>query len=169
VALILWIVAGVQQVLGALPSISRYTSYTWFGVAQHDLFRYGFFAMAMFGTAYYCIPRLADSESTEPEGLWRQGWVSVHFWLTLVGVLIGYVALLIAGIWQGTALDSPGANFVSVMTSTLMPFRMSTLAPLLLLVGTLIFLLNFSLLLKERCARCWREHGCCGSSSKEAA
>jgi cytochrome c oxidase cbb3-type subunit I len=168
VALVSWIIAGVQQVVGSLPCVGRYTNFTWFTVAQHDLFHYGFFAMSVFGAAYYFIPRLADPNSDEPEGLWRQGWVTGHFWLTLIGVFVGYVSLLVAGIWQGTALNNASNTFVSVMASTLMAFRMSTLAPLLLLIGTLIFLLNFALLLKARCARC-REHGCCGKSSKEAA
>jgi cytochrome c oxidase cbb3-type subunit I len=168
-ALIFWIIAGVQQVVGALPSVGSLTNFTWFIVAQHDLFRYGFFAMAMFGAAYYIVPRLADPKSNAPEGLWREGWINAHFWLTLAGVFIGYVSLLVAGLWQGVALDNAGNSFISVMKSTLMALRMSTLAPLLLLVGTFIFLLNFTLLLKECCARCCREHGCCGKTSKEGA
>jgi cytochrome c oxidase cbb3-type subunit 1 len=167
--LIFWIIAGAQQVAGALPGVGSLTNFTWFGVAQRDLFRCGFFAMTMFGAAYYIVPRLADPRCNWPEGLWRAGLIKLHFWLTLAGTLIGYVSLLAAGVWQGVALDNAANPFSSVMRSTLMAIRMSTLAPLLLFIGAAVFLVNFALLLKNRGCRCRREKSSTCESPKEAA
>jgi cytochrome c oxidase cbb3-type subunit 1 len=164
-ALLFWIIAGLQQVLGALPSVARLTNFTWYTMAQHDLFRYGFFAMAMFGAAYYILPRLADPKSEAPDSLWCPHMVKTHFWLTFLGVSVGFVSLLVAGVWQGAALDNPLNSFVSVMKSTMMAIRMSTLELPLLFAGAVVFLLNFALRLKEYCCRCCREHSCCGKSA----
>ena len=50
-----------------------------------------------------------------------------------------------------------------------MGVRMSTLAPLLLFLGAMVFLLNFALLLKGCRRRCRREKSCCGEMAKEGA
>ena len=152
--IILWVIAGVQQVAGALPAVAAITDYTWFTAAQHDLFRYGFVGLTMFGAIYYIIPRLADPESSNPDGLWNAGLVKGHFYFTLGGVLIGYISMLAAGIGQGVLLGIPANSFVAVMTRTMMPLRLSTLEPVGLAVGTVLFLLNLRQLAMRCCARC---------------
>ena len=67
-------VAGAQQVAGALPPVGALTDFTSFTTAQHDLFRYGFLAMTMFGAIYYIVPRLADAKSAAPDELWKGDW-----------------------------------------------------------------------------------------------
>ena len=52
VGLVFWLIASAQEVAGALPSVGALTNFTWFVAAQRDLFRYGFFAMTMFGAMY---------------------------------------------------------------------------------------------------------------------
>jgi cytochrome c oxidase cbb3-type subunit 1 len=154
--LIFWVVAGAQEVAGALPSVGLLTDFTWFTTAQRDLFRYGFVGMTMFGAIYYIVPRLADAKSTAPDGLWK-GWLTRwHFRLMLAGVVMGYIALLVAGVWQGVEFHNPANSFTAVMRGTMMALRMSTLEPLLLTLGMIAFLLNFALLLKGCCARCRR-------------
>jgi cytochrome c oxidase cbb3-type subunit 1 len=69
--LVFWVVAGAQQVVGALPSVGALTDFTPFTTVQHDLFRYGFLAMTMFGAIYYIAPRLAAAKSGAPDGLWK--------------------------------------------------------------------------------------------------
>jgi cytochrome c oxidase cbb3-type subunit 1 len=168
-ALLFWIIAGALQVAGALPFVGGPAGFTWCVEAQRDLFRYGFFAMAMFGAAYYIVPRLARPEADSPDGLWCPRLRKAHFWLALAGVSIGFVSLFVAGVWQGAALENPANSFVAVMTSTLMAVRMSTLAPLLLALGALVFLVNFARLVKGRRRCCCRRANCCGGdTSKEA-
>ena len=155
--LICWLIAGAQQVAGALPPVGKLTDYTWFTAVQRDLFRYGFVAMTMFGAIYYIVPRLADAKCRAPDALWKGSLAKLHFWLMLSGVAIGYVALLAAGVWQGVELNDPANSFAAVMKGTMMALRMSTLGPLLLTLGVIAFLLNFALLMKGCCERCRRE------------
>jgi cytochrome c oxidase cbb3-type subunit 1 len=152
--LIFWVIASAQQVAGALPSVAAITDFTWFATAQRDLFHYGFAGMTMFGAIYYIVPRLADAEHDAPDALWNTSLVKLHFWLMLAGVLIGYIALLVAGIWQGFMFQAPANSFAAVMKGTMMGLRMSTLEPLFLALGLTAFLLNFALLLKGCCACC---------------
>ena len=167
--LIFWVIAGAQQVAGALPPVGRLTDFTWFTAAQRDLFRHGFMAMTMFGAVYYIVPRLADAKSGAPDALWKGGLAKIHFWLTLAGVLIGYMALLVAGVWQGVVFQNPANSFVAVMKGSMMALRMSTLEPLLLTLGMIAFLLNFALLLRSCAARCLRERAGGGRTGREGA
>ena len=93
----------------------------------------------------------------------------IHFGLMLAGVLTGYTALLVAGVWQGVALDEPANSFAAVMKGTMMGVRLSTLGLLLLTLGVMAFLLNFALLLKGCCARCCRERAGGREMGKEGA
>ena len=155
--LLFWVVAGAQQVVGALPSVGALTDFTPFTTAQRDLFRYGFLAMTMFGAIYYIAPRLAAAKSGAPDGRWK-GWLAKwHFGLMLAGVVIGYFSLLVAGVWQGVELQNPANSFVSVMRGSLVGLRLSMLEPLLLTLGVIAFLLNFALLLRGCCPCCRRE------------
>jgi len=155
--LIFWVIAGAQQVAGALPPVGALTDFTWFTTAQRDLFRFGFAAMTMLGAIYYIVPRLADAKSSAPDALWKGSLTKLHFWLMLAGVLTGYIALLVAGVWQGVEFQNPANSFAAVMKGAMMALRMSTMEPLLLTLGTIAFLLNFALLMKTCCARCLRE------------
>ena len=167
--LIFWLIAGAQQVAGALPPAGSLTDFTWFTTAQRDLFRVGFAAMTMFGAIYYIVPRLADAKSGAPDGLWKGSLTKLHFWLMLAGVLTGYIALVVAGVRQGVEFQNPAHSFAAVMKGAMMALRMSTLEPLLLTLGMIAFLLNLALLLKSCCVRCCRERPGGGDTRKEGA
>jgi cytochrome c oxidase cbb3-type subunit 1 len=167
--LIFWVIAGAQQVAGALPPVGTLTDFTWFPTAQRDLFRWGFMAMTMFGAIYYIAPRLAGAKSNAPDALWKKSLTSLHFWLMLAGVLTGYIALLVAGVWQGVELQNPANSFVAVMKGSMVALRMSTLEPLFLTLGMIAFLLNFALLMKSRRARRLREELDVRKTGKEGA
>jgi cytochrome c oxidase cbb3-type subunit 1 len=167
--LIFWVVAGAQQVAGALPSVARLTDFTWFTTAQRDLFRNGFLAMTMFGAIYYIVPRLADAKCATPDRLWNRKLARLHFGLMLAGVALGYVALLVAGVFQGVELQNPANSFTAVMKGTMMGLRLSTLEPLFLFFGAVVFLINFALLMKGRLARCRRDRSVVRGLAKEGA
>jgi len=155
VALVFWLLAGVQQIVGVLPDVSALTDYTWFTVAHWELFHYGFFAFAMFGAIYYIVPRLLDWVNPP---MWSPGLVKCHFWLTFVGILISYLALLVGGVGQGFLLANPKYSFAQVMMSTLMALRAGTPGDLFIIIGTIFFLLNFALLLLRWGFRYWVEN-----------
>jgi cytochrome c oxidase cbb3-type subunit 1 len=153
VGLIFWLIAGAQQIAGALPQVSALTDFTWFGAAQKELFHYGFFALTVFGALYYIVPRLLGLENSA----WRPKLLKIHFYSSFLGVLICYVALLVTGLEQGILLASPGNSFTDVLRRTMFPLRMSTLGDLLVAGGACIFLLNLAGVLSKACCRCRAE------------
>ncbi len=150
VGLIFWIIAGAQQIVGALPTVSAITDLTWFGAAQKELFHYGFYALTVFGALYYIVPRVLGLE----QGAWCPKLLSAHFWLTFLGVLISYTSLLVAGVGQGILLANTGNSFVDVMRRTMIPIRCSMMGDLLVVVGTILFLCNLGGVLRAACLRC---------------
>jgi cytochrome c oxidase cbb3-type subunit I len=153
VGLIFWIIAGAQHIVGALPGVSSITGFTWFGAAQKELFHFGFFALTVFGALYYIVPRLLGLN----QGAWRPKLLTWHFVLTFLGVLISYISLLVAGIGQGILLADSGNSFADVMRRTMLPVRCSMLGELLVVVGTILFLLNFAGVLAAACRQCRAE------------
>jgi cytochrome c oxidase cbb3-type subunit 1 len=160
VALIFWLIAGAQQIVGVLPGVSSLTDYTWFPVSRWNLFHYGFYAFAIFGAMYYIVPRLLNRDNP-PE--WSSALVTGHFWLTFFGLIISYTALLVGGIGQGMLLNAPGYTFDQVTRGTLMALRAGTLGDLLIFIGTVCFALNFALLIARQCC------ACCAEMRKERA
>jgi cytochrome c oxidase cbb3-type subunit 1 len=157
VGLIFWIIAGAQQIVGALPSVSSITDFTWFGAAQKELFHYGFFALTVFGALYYIVPRLLGLEA----GVWRPTLLKGHFFLTVFGVLLSYLSLLVAGIGQGILLADSGNAFADVMRRTMLPVRVSMMGDLLVATGTILFLLNLAGVLAAACRQCRAERKGC--------
>jgi cytochrome c oxidase cbb3-type subunit 1 len=151
--LLFWIIAGAQQIVGALPHVSAITDFTWFGAAQKELFHYGFFALTVFGALYYIVPRLLGLENSA----WCPKLLKLHFFFAFLGVLISYVSLLLAGLWQGILLASTANTFPDVMRRTLFPLRMSTLGDLFVAAGTIVFLLNFAFVLDQARRQCCPE------------
>lgn len=154
VALVFWLIAMVQQVVGVLPNVAALTNYTWFGVAQWKLFHFGFFALAAFAGIYYALPRLLDA-ATPPA--WSIGLVKAHFWFTFFGVLISYIALLVGGVGEGFLLNDPKYSIIQVMAGTLTALRADTLGDLLIAIGTVFFLLNLAKMLGSQAWGCLTE------------
>lgn len=157
-----WLLASAQEVIGALPSVSAVTDFTWFGEAQHELFYYGFFGMTLAGAAYHFVPRVlawtpattskpgkGQRSSDETLEGWKPGLMRGHFWLTFLGVLICWLSLLIGGVWQGVLLQNAANTFDSTLRSTLPAIRGSTLGIVLLWIGAVVFLLNLALLASQ--------------------
>ncbi len=157
VGLMFWIIAGAQQIVGALPRVSVVTDFTWFGAAQEELFHYGFFALTVFGALYYIVPRLLGLD----QGAWCPKLLKWHFRLTFLGVLFSYISLLVAGIGQGILLANSGNSFVDVMRRTMFPVRFNLTGDLLVVLGTILFLLNFAGVLVAAYRRCCAERKGC--------
>ncbi len=157
VALVFWLIASAQQIVGVLPSVSELTDYTLFGVARWQLFHYGFFALALFGAIYYITPRLLDP--AEPPD-WSIGLVKSHFWLSFFGILTSYIALIVGGVGQGFLMTDPkDYTFAQVIAAMLMALRVETLGDVLIILGLICFLLNFTLLVARQCWKCLARYG----------
>ena len=131
-----FVLSGVMLATSALPEINRVTDFTWFGTAQNQLRLYGFFAMTMFGAAYYILPRAVGIEFPFAK------FIRAHFWCGVVGTLLLALPLGIGGIVQGFKLVNPNVPFLDVTKSALMFLRLSTVGELVLALGNLFFLFN---------------------------
>ena len=120
----------------ACPHLGRVLNFTWFGPAETQLRLYGFFAMTMFGAIYYVLPRAVGIEFPFPKLL------RVHFWLSLIGIVLLVVPLAIGGVVQGLKLQNPDIAF-GLSTQAVLPFlRVSTLGLTAILLGNLLFFVN---------------------------
>ena len=131
-----FVLSTLMLIAMACPQIGRVTEFTWFGPAQTQLQLYGFFAMTMFGAIYYILPRVVGFDWPFPK------LVRVHFWISLLGILLLIVPLAIGGVIQGLKWTNPGVAVVDVAKATLPFLRVSTTGLLWILLGNLLFALN---------------------------
>jgi cytochrome c oxidase cbb3-type subunit 1 len=131
-----FVVAGLMQVVGALPGICEVTDLTWFGAARSQLNLFGFFAMAALGAIYFIVPRLVgcDCPASKP--------ARAHFWLAACGITLVVVPEALAGVIEGLKLQHTNLGFVEIMKGTLHFLRLSTLGLLLIALGQALFLGN---------------------------
>jgi len=144
-----YFVANVVFLIGSFRSVGAVTQFTWFGVAEDQLFINAFFSMAMFGAMYYIIPRLVVAE-------WLSGnLIRIHYWGAAYGFGMSIVMLLAAGVAQGSAQSvirigegaNPQADFM-LSVSAMLPLLIGrVMAQVLLCIGNLVFAIHFALLL----------------------
>lgn len=98
---------------------------------------YACFSTAMFGAAYFFLPRVTGKA-------WRSSaLISAHYGATVLGILLLIVGLFVAGWQQGHLLNDPAVKFAAI-TDALAPWlTLRSVASILLLVGHAAFLLNF--------------------------
>jgi len=121
----------------SLRSVSAIAQFTLLGGLRDWLAFYGCFSVAIFGAAYFFLPRLTGKE-------WRStALIKAHFGATLLGVVLLAVGLAWAGWQQGHLLNDPSVAFADI-TRTLAGWHTFHSVVLgLLLVGHLAFLINF--------------------------
>jgi cytochrome c oxidase cbb3-type subunit 1 len=158
--------ASLQGIASAIPSYSEVVHFTHHTVAHAHLGMYAFFAMIMFGSMYYIIPRITNRE-------WPSaGLIYIHFWAVFVGMILYIVPLSIGGFLQGLEMNNPDVPFLEVVQMTLPFLKFRTLAGLLMTVGHIAFFANFIWIL-ARCLQPYREpvamilKGTIGLESKE--
>ena len=98
---------------------------------------YACFSTAMFGAAYFFLPRLTGKE-------WRSAaLIKVHFNATVLGVLLMVLGLAYAGWTQGRMLADPAVPFADITKALGFWFFFRSVVLGLLLIGHAAFLLNF--------------------------
>ena len=135
--------------LGSFRTVSAITQFTWFGVAENQLFICAFFSMVMFGAMYYIIPRLVQRE-------WLSlNFIRIHFWGSAYGFVGTILLLIFAGLAQGEMqsairLTDPQNGHADFMLSVnaMLPFlRGRSMLQLLICVGNITFAFHFVLML----------------------
>ncbi len=122
-----------QGSIEALKDVNEVTHFTHYTVGHAHLGVYGFYSMIMFGLMYYMVPRLTGRE-------WASSaLIRAHFWSSAVGITVYFVALSIAGWWQGRMLNDPNVPFPNIV-GYLLPFLFTrSLAGGLMSLGHLAF------------------------------
>lgn len=131
------LLVGMARIATAHPSVAAIVDFTWFRYALTQLNAFGFLGMVLLGGAYYAAARL-------PGLVISLRLARIHFWLSLSGVVVGFVPLLIGGLIQGLKLHNPEVAFLDVVSLALHFLRLSTIGELLLLAGSGLFLINLS-------------------------
>ncbi|MBA4138407.1 MAG: hypothetical protein C0518_13945 [Opitutus sp.] len=113
------------------------TQFTLIPELRDWMISYACFATAMFGAAYFIVPRLAGVA-------WHSSaLVKAHYYCTVAGILLLTVGLGYAGWQQGHLLNNTTVPF-SEITAALKPWLMfRSVAFMVLLTGHLAFAINF--------------------------
>lgn len=145
VGLAAYFLGGVVDAITAFRDVALVTQFTHFDVAQQQLALYGGFTLILFGAIYYAVPRLTG-----------QPWASAmlingHRLAAILGVVLLILSLAGAGWVQGHDLLDAKTSFADIATHTRSWLLMVVAAHGLLLLGNLIFFVNF---LRSACAAC---------------
>jgi cytochrome c oxidase cbb3-type subunit 1 len=131
-----FILSGLMYIAEIYPRHTPILEFTWFGPAQVQLQLLGFFAMIVFGAIYELLPAVMEKPLPFPK------LAKVHFWFSLLGVLLFVIPLAIAGAEQGIKLQDASVALADANLAALKLLRVSSTGQLLLLIGALLFALN---------------------------
>lgn len=125
------------NLLLSIPGFAAIGQFTLLGVLRDWSALYATFSVAIFGAAYFFLPRITGKG-------WRSGaLVQVHFGATVVGVIMLLVGLGAGGWQQGCLLRDASTGFSDVTRALGGWHTLNTAGLAVLLVGHLAFLLNF--------------------------
>ena len=134
---LMYLASSVQGSLEALRSVNSVTHFTHFTVAHAHLGMYAFVSMVMFGAIYFMLPRVLDWEWPYPR------LITLHFWLSAVGMAIYFIGLSIGGWLQGMAMLDAARTFNESVTLTLPWLKSRSVGGLLMTLGHLVFVGHF--------------------------
>jgi cytochrome c oxidase cbb3-type subunit 1 len=148
-------------------ALSHYTDWTIGHVHSGAL---GWVAFISFGALYHLVPVLWK----RPE-LYSMRLVSLHLWVSTLGIVLYITAMWIAGIMQGLmwrSYDDMGFltySFAETVQALHPYYLIRALGGALYLAGMLIMVYNlYKTICPEKCTNA-EKNGCCGGCKKEAS
>lgn len=138
---------GPLMSIRAVNALSHYSDWTIGHVHSGTLGWNGFMAAGM---TYWLVPRLWKTELAKPS------WANMHFWISLVGILIYVAAMWVSGVMQGLMLNQVADDgslkyqFLDTLKSIrpLMLFR--AIGGTLYLVGFVMLVINVWLTVRNK-------------------
>ena len=122
----------------SLRSIAEIAQFTLLSSLRDWLAFYACFSTAMFGAAYFFLPRITGRE-------WRStALVQAHFGATVLGVMLMTIGLGVAGWQQGHLLNDPAVPFADITKALAGWHTFNSVVLGVLLVGHVAFLINFA-------------------------
>ena len=137
-AALAFLAAGLRKVLGTVFDANHQLQFTWFARATTQLYLYGFVALALFGAAYYVVPRLLGTSFGSTK------MVRAHLWLALAGIVLVVAPLSLGGLKEASQLNQPNVVLNNIVKATLPFLRVSTLGEMFFLLSNLLFLSNLT-------------------------
>jgi cytochrome c oxidase cbb3-type subunit I len=134
---LMYLASSVQGSFEALRSINAVTHFTHYTVAHAHLGLYGFVSFVFFGAIYFIVPRITGREWPFPR------WITAHFWLSLIGIGIYFVALSIGGWLQGLAMLDAARPFTESMALTLPYLQARSVGGALMAASHVLFAAHF--------------------------
>ena len=131
---------GPMMSVKTVNALSHYTDWTVGHVHSGAL---GWVAMISIGAIYYLLPRMVGK--TE---MYSTGLITVHFWISTIGIVLYIASMWIAGVMQGLmwrATDADGTlsyAFIEAVKATYPFWTIRLLGGLLFLVGMIIMFYN---------------------------
>ena len=120
----------------SVRSFAEVAQFTFIPELRDWLLLYACFSTAMFGAAYFILPRVTGQAWRAPV------LISAHYAATVLGILALIVGLFAAGWQQGLLLNDATVPFADI-TKTLIPWlTFRSVALMLLSVGHVAFLIN---------------------------
>ncbi len=132
---------GPLMAIKSVNSLSHYTDWTIGHVHSGAL---GWVALISFGALYHMVPILWNKKD-----IYSVKWISIHFWLASIGIVLYITAMWISGIMQGLmwrAYDSMGFlqySFVETVVAMHPLYVTRALGGLFFLSGACLMAFNF--------------------------
>ena len=143
-----FVLAAVLNFALSVRSFTEVAQFTFIPELRDWLLLYACFSTAMFGAAYFILPRVTGK-------VWRAPVLIVaHYGTTALGILMLVVGLFAAGWEQGEMLNDATVPFADI-TKTLIPWlTFRSVALILLSIGHVAFLINFVWIARPVCPSC---------------
>lgn len=127
----------------SIKSVSSLAHYTDWIVAHVHGGALGWNGFLSFGMIYYMIPKLYDTK------LYSQRLANIHFWVGLLGILLYYISMAVAGITQGLmwrAINDQGKlvypDFVETVTRIVPLYYVRALGGVFFIIGAVLMIYN---------------------------
>lgn len=140
---VFYLVGSAMTATLALRDVARLLQHTPYADAAVSALTFGAGVFWILGGAY------AAWERTSGRAMFSESMALWHFWLTLIGFGVGFLALVEAGVEQGWMLEF-GADFTDVLVATRWSWLAHTGAQGLLLLGMLLFAGNILMTTRQR-------------------
>jgi cytochrome c oxidase cbb3-type subunit I len=134
-----YFVGAVADVLTSFHGIAVHTQFTFFDEAQKQLALYGAASTLLFGGIYYALPRITG------RAWYSGGLVRAHLFLSVAGIVLLIASLTMASVAQSQELLEASVPFSDIVKNTRPWLAGASAAEAVLLLGSLVFLLNFYL------------------------
>lgn len=131
-----YLLAGSLNALTSLRTVGQLTLFTHVHVAVEHLMILGFFGLAALGCIHYILPRVTGVAWPSAK------MMRFHFNASAGGAALYVLALIVAGLIQGSKLSNPDVEFMAAIKSSIPLLGVATLGLMIFVAGQLVLLIQ---------------------------